>query len=163
MKAFFIDSQLDFAGFMASLVCAIHCMALPFLVGFLPILGLGFLANPRVEYTIIVLSFLLAFLALSHGFAKHHQKLLPLILIASGFIIIVLGLIWGHGHADAFIETAGPIALNRIKNEHSAIEHLITPIGAIVVSLGHYANWQYIKKTKSGCMIPKFKNNYDER
>jgi amino acid transporter len=134
-------------------------MALPFLVGFLPILGLGFLANPRIEYTIIILSFLLAFLALSHGFMKHHQKLLPLILIAFGFIIIVIGLIWGHGHAGIFIETAGPAALKQIKNEHNTIEHLITPVGAVLVSFGHYVNWLYIKKTKSGCMLPDFKNS----
>ncbi|SHM55981.1 MerC mercury resistance protein [Cyclobacterium lianum] len=159
MKTFFIDSRLDFVGFSASLVCAIHCMALPFLISVLPFLGLGFLANPRIEYTIIVFSFLLAVLAVSHGFKKHHQRLLPLILIASGFIIILVGLIWGHGHAGILIEAAGPAALNQVKNDHSPVEHLITPLGAVLVSFGHYVNWLYFKKSKSGCLMPDIKSS----
>ncbi len=159
MKTFFIDSRLDFVGFSASLLCAVHCLALPFLISILPFLGLGFLANPRIEYMIIILSFLLAVLAMIHGFKNHHQKLLPIFVITLGFIIIAIGLICGHGHAWEFIETAGPIALKEIKNEHSSIEHLVTPIGAMIVSLGHYTNWLYIKKTKSGCMMSDFKSN----
>ena len=38
----------DGLGVAASVLCAIHCAAMPFVVGFLPLLGLGFL---EVTYT----------------------------------------------------------------------------------------------------------------
>ena len=121
-------------------------------------LGLSFLTNPKIEYMIIVLSFFMAVFAIFQGYKKHHRKLLPMILVIIGFGIIASGLFYGHGHADEFIQTAGPIELKEIKKNSDPFIYLIMPIGAILVSLGHYFNWLYIKKSKPGCTIPSIKN-----
>ncbi|MBN7811823.1 MerC domain-containing protein [Algoriphagus sp. H41] len=158
MKTTSIGTHLDWIGISASLACAIHCMALPFLLSALPILGLGFLANPWIEYLVIVLSLFLAAFAISHGFSRHHRKSLPILLVVIGFSVILAGLVWGHGHGLAPIETAGPVQLKRLVKSHRTNDHFITPIGAMLVALGHFANWLYIRKSKSGCLLPEPKH-----
>ncbi|WP_225444079.1 hypothetical protein [Echinicola arenosa] len=76
---------------------------------------------------------------------------IPLLLVIVGFGIISAGLIFGHGAEGHLISPTGPLHLID-KNKHAlSIEHFITPFGALVVSLGHYINWHYIKKSKTGC------------
>ncbi|HXD83673.1 MAG TPA: MerC domain-containing protein, partial [Rudaea sp.] len=43
----------DRLGAAASLLCAVHCAALPFVLALLPALGLGFLANHGFERAFI--------------------------------------------------------------------------------------------------------------
>ncbi|MBD8488242.1 MerC domain-containing protein [Echinicola sp. CAU 1574] len=78
MKNSFVGIHLDFIGFSASVACAIHCVALPFLISVLPFIGLGFLMNHWIEYSVILLSFFLAVFALSHGFWNHHRNSLAI-------------------------------------------------------------------------------------
>ena len=39
----------DWLGIGASVLCAIHCAAMPFVVGLLPLIGLSFLADPAFQ------------------------------------------------------------------------------------------------------------------
>jgi hypothetical protein len=126
MKNTFVGTHLDFVGFSTSIACAIHCAFLPFLISALPFLGLGFLENPWIEYSIILLSLVLALFALSHGYLRHHRKKLPILIVSVGFSIIAFGLLWGP----------------------EELEFIITPIGATLVGVAHYVNWLYIKKSK---------------
>lgn len=158
MKSHSLGINLDWIGISASVACAIHCLALPFLISALPLLGLEVLANHWIEYSVIILSLLLAVVALSHGFTRHHQRFLPILLVILGFSIILIGLIWGHDHAYGLIETAGPFLIGHLQEKHNSIEHFITPIGALIVALAHYVNWYFIKKSKTGCLLPETKN-----
>lgn len=135
MKNTFAGTHLDFIGFSTSIACAIHCALLPFLISALPFLGLGFLDNPWIEYSIILLSLFLAVYALSHGYLRHHRKKLPILIVSLGFLIIAFGLIWGP----------------------EELEFIITPIGAVLVGLAHYVNWSYIRKSETG--FPDCKNH----
>ncbi|WP_268036793.1 MerC domain-containing protein [Algoriphagus sp. PAP.12] len=126
MKNTFIGAHLDFIGFSASLACAIHCAFLPFVISTLPFLGLGFLANPYIEYAVVLSSLFLALYALSHGYIRHHQKMLPILIVSLGFLIISIGLLWAP----------------------ESLESVITPLGAIVIAWGHFLNWKAIKKSK---------------
>jgi hypothetical protein len=51
MKRPKLTSKLDRIGMTASTACAIHCAAVPLLITSLPLIGLGFLANPWVEWS----------------------------------------------------------------------------------------------------------------
>jgi hypothetical protein len=53
MKTNFKSKTVDQLGITASLACAIHCAALPFLITTLPLLGLDFLANKWIEIVMI--------------------------------------------------------------------------------------------------------------
>lgn len=125
MKNQFIGLHLDFVGFSASLLCALHCVALPFLLSLAPLTSLQFLNNPWVEYTIILVSFFIASYALVHGYRKHHQKPIALVIVLAGFILI------GTGH------------LLQVEWH----ETILTSCGAAVVAIAHFVNWTQIKQS----------------
>lgn len=125
MKNQFVGSHLDFVGFSASLLCALHCAALPFLLSLAPLAGLQFLNNAWIEYTIILVSFFIASYALVHGYRRHHQKPMALLIVLAGFILI------GTGH------------LLQVEWQ----EIILTSCGAVVVSVAHLINWKQIKQS----------------
>ncbi|WP_137403021.1 MerC domain-containing protein [Echinicola rosea] len=125
MKTIFKDSPLDFFGISASLLCGIHCAALPFILFLTPLAGLKFLSEPWIEYSVLVISFIFATLSLGHGYRKHHHRPLPLSIAASGFMIIGIGHLL-HDH-----------------HTHS-LSHIIISVGACIIALSHFINWKYI-------------------
>jgi hypothetical protein len=152
MKNSFISLNLDFIGFSASVACSIHCIILPLIISMLPVMGIGFLMNPMVEYLVIILGFILAILALFNGYKNHHHNAWPLVAVITGFGIILTGLVLGHGAEMHHVLSFGPIRQSSHTN-HFVLVHYITPIGAIIVSIGHYLNWQSIKKSKTNLII----------
>ena len=125
MKNQFVGLHLDFAGFSASMLCAIHCAALPFLLSMAPLAGLQFLENPWIEYSIILLSFLIASNALIHGYRRHHHRSLALVVAITGFILIALG------------HTLGV----------EQIEILFTSCGGVLIAIAHLINWKHINQS----------------
>ena len=77
----------DWLGVAASVLCAIHCAAMPFVVGFLPLLGLSFLAEPSFHKWMVGVCLALALLAFVPGWRRHH-RLAPTIIGLSGLGLI---------------------------------------------------------------------------
>jgi len=126
MKSHFVSLNVDFIGFSASLLCAVHCAALPFLLTLAPLAGLQLLDSPWVEYAFIVLSICIATGALVQGYRKHHHKFLPLIIAVAGFVLIGLG---------QFLEL-------------SWAEALLTATGGATIAIAHLMNWKHIVQSK---------------
>ena len=122
MKNQFIGLHLDFVGFSASMLCAIHCALLPFLLSMAPLAGLQFLDNPWIEYSIILISFLIASNALVRGYRLHHRRIVALAIAVVGFIMI------GLGHALGIEQ----------------LEILLTSIGGVSIAIAHLINWRYL-------------------
>lgn len=80
----------DALGITASLACAIHCAILPLVLTSLPVFGVNIINNYFFEYFMILLAFVVGIYALYHGYKKHHHKLLPVILFASGISLLLL-------------------------------------------------------------------------
>ena len=66
----------DWLGIVASIACAIHCAAMPFVVAFLPMLGLSFLADESFHQVMVAVCTLLALAAFIPGW-RRHRKWLP--------------------------------------------------------------------------------------
>ena len=77
----------DWLGVGASVLCAIHCAAMPFVVGFLPLLGLSFLADPSFHKWMVGICLALALLAFVPGWRRHH-RLAPTIIGLGGLGLI---------------------------------------------------------------------------
>jgi hypothetical protein len=80
---------LDYAGAFVAGLCAVHCLAMPFLLTVLPLLGLSFLADETTEWMIIFASIILALFSLIPAF-RHHRKYRVLLLFAAGIGLIIV-------------------------------------------------------------------------
>ncbi|SDM70959.1 MerC mercury resistance protein [Catalinimonas alkaloidigena] len=125
MKDQFMGLHWDFVGFSASLLCAFHCAALPFLLSLAPLAGLQFLHTPWIEYTILLVSFLVASYALIQGYRRHHHKPTALLLVTFGFLLISTG--------------------HFLPGEWQ--ELLLSSGGAILIALAHLLNWKLIRQS----------------
>ena len=90
--------NLDALGITASVACAIHCAVLPLLLTSLPVLGFDIVRDPVFEYGMILLAFLIGAYALTHGFRKHHRRLLPLLLFSIGILFLLAKQYWHSLH-----------------------------------------------------------------
>jgi hypothetical protein len=94
---------LDRVGATASTACAIHCMITPFVLGILPLLGIGFLAAPWFENTAVLAALSLAVVSLLHGYL-HHRQFHALWLLMIGAALLLSGR-FVIGDANKMIET----------------------------------------------------------
>src|SRR6185312_9356705 len=103
----------DRVGTGASLLCAIHCAALPFVLVLLPVIGLGFLANDRFEGGFVMVASILAMIVLTRGFRRHQQPL-PLMLAVFGIVLLLLGITGVVSHSaivHSVLVTIGGLSL----------------------------------------------------
>jgi hypothetical protein len=99
---------LNWLGALASLTCAIHCLAMPLLVGVLPLLGLSLLTSPWLEWSLISLTGVVGPLTLLTGYHQKHRRLQPLALFLLGFgLILAAKLLLDEGSS---LEISGMVA-----------------------------------------------------
>lgn len=77
----------DSAGLLASIGCAIHCAAMPFVIGYLPALGLSFLADEAFHKWMAFACFAIALAAFVPGFRRHGHWT-PIVIGAVGLAMI---------------------------------------------------------------------------
>lgn len=118
-----IAARLDSVGFTASTLCAVHCALMPFVITFLPLIGLEFLAESWVEISITVLSIAVGIGSLIPSYRKYHHKKKPLMILMIGFILIF------GAHFLGFHE----------------LEPILVPLGGFCIAASHYFNWKLSK------------------
>lgn len=119
MKTSFKSDKLDQFGMTASIACAIHCAALPFVITTLPLWGLSFLAHSWVELGMIGLSLIIGIWSLSTSYPKH-KKILPILVLILGFSLIATGHYWLE-----------------------ALEAILIPLGGFTIAAAHLINWRF--------------------
>lgn len=114
---------LDLIALTSSLVCAIHCAAIPLVLSFYTLGSLQFLHNPLIEWFFIGIGFVFVVTSLWPSYKKTHHKIKPLLFSCMGFGFIMLG-----------------------KLELSeSWEIFNTIIGTFLVSIAHYTNWKLLQ------------------
>ena len=81
--------MLDYTGATIAWICAVHCLAMPFLITFLSLVGLSFLADETTEWIIISSSIGIALISLIPSF-NQHGKYQSLLLFAAGIGLIII-------------------------------------------------------------------------
>ncbi|QEF99252.1 MerC mercury resistance protein [Stieleria maiorica] len=94
----------DWAGMVASIGCAIHCAAMPFVIAYLPALGLSFLADEAFHQWMAVGCFIIALTAFVPGFRKH-GRLKPVIIGSVGLVLISVAAFGFAGECCASCES----------------------------------------------------------
>jgi MerC mercury resistance protein len=80
---------LDKTGATVSWICAIHCLAMPFILVFFPILGSTLLAHEGLEYAIVGVSIVIALFTLLPGYVNKHRMLRTIVLFISGISLVI--------------------------------------------------------------------------
>jgi MerC mercury resistance protein len=88
-------------GASVSLVCAIHCAIVPFAATILSLVGFGFLADARIERTVLITSIALAGASVCWGIRIHRQR--RILLLFGVALCLILG---GHRFASGPAEIA---------------------------------------------------------
>jgi len=133
--------KLDNIGMTASVLCAIHCAIVPILITSLPLIGLGFLANPLIEWSMIILALFIGIYAISLSYFRTHHKRLPMLLLITGFAIIIAG--------HLFIT--------------SWQEAIIVPIGGLLIATAHFFNYKYTGLCREEHTMFHLKHGYPEK
>jgi hypothetical protein len=84
-------NRLDSAGMLASTLCAIHCAAMPLLIGALTVAGVGWLGSEGLEWGILGGSLSVGLLALVPSYRRVHRRSSCLWLFWLGILAIVAG------------------------------------------------------------------------
>lgn len=130
--------KLDNIGMTASTLCAIHCAAVPVFFTSLPILGLGFLANPWVEWAMILLALVIGVSAVGGSYLNAHRRPLPVVLLILGFVTIILGHIFTTGWLEA----------------------IVVPAGGLTIALAHFFNYKYAGTCQTGSSFLHVKHSH---
>jgi len=77
----------DTAGLVASIACAVHCAAMPLVIGYLPMLGLSWLSDPAFHRVMAIVCFALALAAFLPGW-RRHGSLAPTLFGSAGVALL---------------------------------------------------------------------------
>lgn len=112
------DTLYDRLGAFLGLACAIHCIAMPLLLGVLPALGLSFLADHAFDLVIVGLATIFAVFAARSGLRTHGDRR-----IVVGFAAAVLLLALGH-----------------LVGEESLVGRIPSVLGGLTLATVHFLN-----------------------
>lgn len=105
----------DKVGVTTSLVCAVHCLALPLLLTSLPILGIDLVDNIAFEIFMIALAFVVGIIALIKG-RKEYDSYLPIVLFVIGIGCLILKEVFHEWHTLLLIPAVAFILLAHYAN-----------------------------------------------
>lgn len=118
-----------------SLLCAIHCLALPFMLVLLPSLAVFQLDDEAFHVWMLVAVFPTSIYALTMG-CKRHKRYRLLALGTAGLTLLTLAVILGHD----------------VIGEHG--EKVLTVLGASLIAAGHFANFRLCQQ-HNDCACPE--------
>lgn len=105
------DSTLfwDRVGMWLSYGCAVHCALMPFVIGYLAVNGMGWIAEETTEWTIIIASLSIGLFRLSWSYFKDHRQPEPVVffLVGVGLIMLAKSVIVPTPHS---LEPVGMVA-----------------------------------------------------
>ena len=120
---------LDKLAVSTSALCAIHCLSLPLLLGFLPALGSTIFGQESFHTMLLWLVIPLSLFALSMGCRKH-KDLRVLLIGFAGLVVLIAAAVMGH---DLLSETG---------------ERVMTLIGASAIAAGHLLNYSLCRRVQ---------------
>ncbi|MFC5044963.1 MerC domain-containing protein [Aquimarina hainanensis] len=126
MNKIFPSINWDLLGLSASFLCVMHCIALPFIIMFFPLLGMSFLENSLTEMGLILSSVSIAAIAIIRGYVSYHKKKSVLFMLIGAVLLFLLGILI----------------------EHPTIEKGSHLIATILLIVAHLFNWKEIRKRK---------------
>jgi MerC mercury resistance protein len=128
------SAHVEKLGAFASIVCAIHCAALPILIGAGAAGAVSWLNDERVEWGMVLLAAVVGTVSAWRGFRSHGNKAVAVMLVVAAIGLVILTAQHsghaGHAHDGAWLSAVFGIALGgsllvnrRMCNACSGCEH----------------------------------------
>lgn len=114
------SAKFDAAAMIASGLCLVHCLAIPLVLLLVPTVGALIALPEEFHRWAVAIAIPTSAIAVLFGY-RRHRALMPLSLAVPGLTLMA----WG-----AFF-TSNPM-----------LEILLTVVGASVLAVGHWCNWQ---------------------
>ena len=124
--------NLDKAGAVLSVACALHCVLMPLGIGLLASSGLHWIADTRVEYTILASTVVVACFSLITAYRQRHRKRRCLAM----FLLGLSGIFSGHAFAPG-----------------ETMEAAAVTAGAALIFAAHLSN-AWLCKQCGSCQVP---------
>ncbi len=124
MKHFF-SLNIDFVGFFTSSLCALHCAALPILLGF-GVISTEWMDHLLVEIIFLSLSLVFAVQSLHKSYKNVHNDIRPMSIAGVGFAIFIIGLQF-----------------------HGPVEIVCTTCAGILIASAHVINWRIVRSKRT--------------
>ena len=110
----------DLLGIALSVLCAVHCLSVPLLLGAVPLAGLEIVADHEFEWVMMSLIFVVAAFTYFSGYRRHGRK--------EVFLFLALGVATFLLVRPLVSEAWHPVA---------------TLAGGLVFVTGHWKNWRW--------------------
>lgn len=125
---------VDRVGATASLLCAVHCALLPFVLAMLPLVGLGFLGGHAFERVFVVCAAVLASTSILAAYRRHRRPH-ALFLMVPGIGLLLFGVL-----VDIDV--------------HIAVHTASVVAGGVLVASAHLANLALSRRRDLLCDHP---------
>lgn len=113
---FFSRFTSDTAGFLTSLLCAIHCSVVPVFISLGLLSSKSWLHSHSFDWVVIGMGVVIASYSLVGDYFKKHRNPVPVIIALTGFVLLMTGMIEHHGWMLVFSVVGGILV---------AVAHLI--------------------------------------
>ncbi len=115
-----VAASADRVGMVGSVLCAVHCALLPFVIAALPALGLGGFDLIDIDQAFTVFATLLGVTALSYGYRRHRAFRAWMVLIPG------LALVWLGSFTSL--------------HDHSVAHVVVMVVGGLAIAAAHLIN-----------------------
>jgi hypothetical protein len=121
----------DRLGMWLSYGCAVHCALMPFVIGYLAVNGIGWIAEESTEWTIIIASLSIGLFRLGYSYLKEHRQPEPVV-----FFLIGVGLVMAA--KSVFFEAP------------ESMEPVGMVAGGVMIGTAHFRNQAKCKCCQTG-------------
>src|SRR6056297_1072926 len=123
MNQQFFIGLLDRTAISTSVLCALHCLTLPLIIGVFPAIGVSLIGQEAFHQTLVWFVIPMSIVALSLGCWRHKDTAVILYGLGGLAVLIVVALL-GHD----LLGEAG--------------ERILTVFGGVILSLAHWRNFR---------------------
>lgn len=131
----------DRIGFAASMLCAIHCAAMPLVLALLPTFGLGLGGWIDIDQAVVVFASVLAAATLTIGWRRHRA------FRAWRLLIPALLLLW----FGAF----GPFHAHGIEQAHGWLHVGLMVLGGVLLATAHLTNMRLTHRASLSALVSR--------
>ncbi len=116
-----LQSLLDAGAVAISVLCALHCLALPLLLVVFPLLGATVMTDESFHAILLWVILPTSVVAVGLAWGRHHDVWV-FALVGVGLVILVAAALWAHDRAPAWVDQTLSVA------------------GGTVLAVGHIRN-----------------------